>query len=467
LNIGFFVLTDAFSFFLAIVLFRLDRPVPKIVFSGEPGFGRTPIDILIIIALLFIVIRYVCGDYSRRRLFWEGARASSGALLVAAIPSLGLLTLLPGHYSLFAEIGTWAFLLLSVPLMRHAMRKTLGALGLWWLPTAIICCGSRCVNVMQALKATVSLGYDVRWIASPQNAIKLKNVRHIPLDNTTEVALKLADLGCSQAVVVMDDDQGSDMSELIQRLLEADISVSFSPSFRRLPMTGLVTNYFFGRDILLMQINSNLQRFPHRLLKRTFDIVASASALVLLSPILLGIAVALKLRYPDVPVLFGQTVVGRFGREFKILKFSTMRADAHIVLKELLEKNEEMRREWEETYKLKNDPRILPGLGNFLRRSSLNELPQLFNVLTGEMSLVGPRPVRPRELIQFYGRAAQLYRRVQPGITGLWQVSGRSNTTYEERILYDEWYILNWSFWYDIVILLKTIWVVAIAKGAY
>jgi undecaprenyl-phosphate galactose phosphotransferase len=114
---------------------------------------------------------------------------------------------------------------------------------------------------------------------------------------------------------------------------------------------------------------------------------------------------------------------------------------------------------------LRDDPRITSP-GRWLRRTSLDELPQLLNVLRGEMSLVGPRPVVEQELIEFYGPAAKLYKRVRPGLTGLWQVCGRSDTTYQERVVYDEWYILNWSFWYDIVIMLQTAWVVLKGKGA-
>ena len=118
------------------------------------------------------------------------------------------------------------------------------------------------------------------------------------------------------------------------------------------------------------------------------------------------------------------------------------------------------------TFKLKDDPRIT-RVGKWLRRTSLDELPQLWNVLRGDMSLVGPRPVVAQELDEYYGPAAQLYVRTRPGLTGLWQVSGRSDTSYERRIILDEWYILNWSFWYDIVILVQTAWIVMTGKGAF
>ena len=122
--------------------------------------------------------------------------------------------------------------------------------------------------------------------------------------------------------------------------------------------------------------------------------------------------------------------------------------------------------EFLKTYKLRDDPRITKP-GKWLRKTSLDELPQLVNVLRGEMSLVGPRPIPERQLLDQYGKAAQLYMQVRPGLTGLWQISGRNETTLEERVVYDEWYILNWSFWYDIVILIQTAWIIFSGRGAF
>ena len=139
--------------------------------------------------------------------------------------------------------------------------------------------------------------------------------------------------------------------------------------------------------------------------------------------------------------------------------------DADQVLQNYLAKNRELRSEWAENQKLKEDPRVT-RMGNFLRKSSLDELPQLWNILRGEMSLIGPRPCMPVQ-IDLYGDVFELYKSVRPGITGLWQVSGRNNTTYEKRVYYDGYYVRNWSIWLDIYILIKTFWVVLSRDGAY
>jgi lipopolysaccharide/colanic/teichoic acid biosynthesis glycosyltransferase len=140
--------------------------------------------------------------------------------------------------------------------------------------------------------------------------------------------------------------------------------------------------------------------------------------------------------------------------------------DAEVHLQRWQDENPDLYEEYCRTFKLRDDPRVT-SIGKWLRRTSLDELPQLWNVLMGHMSLVGPRPVVQQELDDHYGPATQLYVRTRPGMTGLWQVSGRSDTSYERRVFLDEWYILNWSFWYDIVILIQTAWIVATGKGAF
>jgi undecaprenyl-phosphate galactose phosphotransferase len=214
-----------------------------------------------------------------------------------------------------------------------------------------------------------------------------------------------------------------------------------------------------------MQVRSNVQRLPSRIAKRLFDILLSAALLVMLSPLFVLLAIIIK-RGSAGPVTYSQIRVGRHGAPFACFKFRTMVEDAETVLARWALENPELWAEYLKTYKLRDDPRIT-RIGRWLRKTSLDELPQLWNVLRGDMSLVGPRPVLARELEEHYGPATQLYIRTRPGMTGLWQVSGRSDTSYQRRVFLDEWYILNWSFWYDIVILIQTVWIVVAGKGAF
>jgi len=201
-----------------------------------------------------------------------------------------------------------------------------------------------------------------------------------------------------------------------------------------------------------------------RRMKRILDFVTSSALLLLLSPVFAAIAIAVKLTSRG-PVFFGHRRFGRENQHFQMLKFRTMVADADKILASYLEAHPEEWIEWQRHQKLRYDPRITK-VGKWLRRYSLDELPQLLNVFVGEMSLVGPRPIMEEEILK-YGSSYGLYSRVFPGITGLWQVSGRNNTTYEERIGFDEYYVCNWSIWLDLYILIRTIRIVLTAEGAY
>lgn len=191
--------------------------------------------------------------------------------------------------------------------------------------------------------------------------------------------------------------------------------------------------------------------------------LGAAALLVLLSPLMLLVA-WLTWRRDGAPIFFAHYRVGFDGKLFRCLKFRTMYRDAEQMLADLLRDNPDARAEWARDQKLTNDPRITP-VGNFLRRTSLDELPQLFNVLRGEMNLVGPRPITVAELTR-YGRVRWHYLSVRPGLTGLWQVSGRNNTTYEERVALDRRYVEQHSIWLDFRILFKTIKVVVARDGA-
>lgn len=197
--------------------------------------------------------------------------------------------------------------------------------------------------------------------------------------------------------------------------------------------------------------------------KRCLDVVGALGIGLTFSPIILGVIGIMA--FQDGPVLFGHERIGIRGKRFRCYKFRSMVPDADRVLEDLLARDEAARAEWEKDFKLKKDPRIT-RVGRFLRKTSLDELPQLWNVLNGTMSLVGPRPVVREELMR-YGRGARFYLVNRPGLTGLWQVSGRSDTDYGRRVALDRAYTENASLWLDIRIVLRTVWIVLRVKGAY
>lgn len=198
--------------------------------------------------------------------------------------------------------------------------------------------------------------------------------------------------------------------------------------------------------------------------KRAIDIILSFTAIIALLPLFLGCALLVYLTSPG-PVLFRHRRVGVGGRDFGCLKFRTMAADAERRLNEYLRLNPEAHQEWRAHRKLRFDPRVTP-FGHFMRRSSLDELPQLFNVLKGDMSLVGPRPIVDEE-IEKYQEHFALYASARPGLTGLWQVSGRNTTSYAQRVAYDVDYLTNWSLFRDIRIIFATVAHIVHGRGAY
>ena len=232
---------------------------------------------------------------------------------------------------------------------------------------------------------------------------------------------------------------------------------------KKLPVENNIIKFDDNNKVLEQKEKKTFNEITYSFLKRTVDITASAAALLLLSPVFLVTSLAIR-KDSDGPAMFTQKRIGKDGKLFEIYKFRTMVPDADKKLFELLDKDEKAREEYKVNKKLKNDPRITK-VGNFLRKTSIDELPQLINVLKGDMSLVGPRPYLPREkddMGAYYNTIIES----KPGITGLWQVSGRSNTTFEDRLEFDKEYTENKGFFYDMGLLTKTVGVVIHKDGA-
>lgn len=198
--------------------------------------------------------------------------------------------------------------------------------------------------------------------------------------------------------------------------------------------------------------------------KRSLDILIAVTALILLSPLMLFIIVLMKITDPG-PIFFGHKRVGFDGQHFPCYKFRSMATNSAELLQKLLQSDPVAKAEWEASQKLRNDPRVT-RIGRILRETSLDELPQLFNVLKGDMSLVGPRPIVDDEIPR-YSHRISAYKRVRPGVTGMWQVNGRSDTSYAARVKFDSYYVRNWSVLLDLRILFKTVGVVLKRDGSY
>jgi len=264
----------------------------------------------------------------------------------------------------------------------------------------------------------------------------------------------------------MDELRGPDGEKLTRALNLSQVEYGVVPHTKTLDVYGMEPHYFFFYVIMILHRRDKIRSPSGRLFKRMIDIALSGVAVLFLG-ILAGIVwAAKKIEKSDTPVFYGGLRIGARGKRFHCWKFCTMRPDSDRLLQDYLDKDPVIRAHWDKFQKLKDDPRIDSRISKFLRKTSLDELPQLWNVFIGDMSLVGPRPILESQK-EDYGDMIKQYYAVRPGLTGLWQVSGRNETSFQQRVYWDSWYIRNWSLWYDIVIIFKTVKVLITGSGAY
>lgn len=413
------------------------------------------------------------GQYVRPMPFWEQIKQIIKVLLTGFATQFALLVLLSGaRIDWQALLTTWTVAVVAVPLGRIHVQKFLLWCGLWSRDAVIVGLGENARDTHAALIAERLMGFEVKWFADvDQDSSSARsdsptrfqaNGRSYPVITLSgNPAPTLSRLGNPAVIVALDSIVGQE--GLVWELGAANQEAWVVPAIRGLSIQGAGVTQFFGRGLFLLQVRNRLADSKARLVKRLFDIVVAAALVVMLVPFwcIIGFLVSRD----KGPALYGHTRVGLRGERFACLKFRSMLPNADRILNELLERDPKAREEWQRDYKLKNDPRIT-RIGAFLRKTSLDELPQLFNVLKGDMSLVGPRPIVQDELSR-YGLNGGYYLQVRPGITGIWQVSGRNDVDYTTRVNYDAWYVKNWSLWTDVVILFKTVRVVLGRVGAY
>ncbi len=401
--------------------------------------------------------------YTLRRPFWRELREVFEALVVLAVVHLALTTLTKGMFSRGWWALTWSGAFVLVPSLRLLTKKILDAAHLWKRPTLIVGCGESALEAARMMSGQLYLGADVVAYVAPDARADVKFVGNTPVLRGL-AADTLRAMPGAQVVIALEPDERELRNAWVRDLTQSGIrEVTVMAPMRGVPLCGTDVSYFFGHEVMMLRVQNNLTRFSARVLKRIFDVAAGGTLMLLLLPVFA--LLALLVAKDGGSAFFGHTRIGQNGRRFKCYKFRSMVLDADRVLKELLERDPVARAEWDRDFKLRHDVRIT-RVGALLRKTSLDELPQLWNVLRGDMSLVGPRPVVEKE-IERYGDDAAYYLLAKPGMTGLWQVSGRNDTDYARRVFLDAWYVRNWSLRSDISILFKTIGVVLHRDGAY
>ena len=395
------------------------------------------------------------GHYHLRLPVWIEIRKILETIALAATAQGVLIFYTTQDLTQLWFMPVWIFSAMGLITLRVSLRAALRRRGLWRVPSLLIGRGAAAEEARKALDSEPGLGFEI--------VAKIEDL-HAGLEQADRSWHTLcASHRATQIIIGLDDYESDEARNLIAQLARDSVPYIVAPLLPRLPVFGLTPYYLFNHDVVFLAPRYGLERWLPRCLKRSFDIAFSAAALLLLSPVLLGLAVLASL--DGGPVLYADRRLGMNGTGFTCFKFRSMVVNSEALLQKYLAENPQRKMEWERFCKLRDDPRIT-RIGKFLRRTSMDELPQLFNVLRGDMSIVGPRPMLLSQ-IEKYECDIDDYCRVRPGITGLWQVSGRNNVSFSGRAGLDSWYVRNWSLWHDFAIICKTLPAVLTRDGAY
>ncbi len=397
------------------------------------------------------------GHYWRRVPFWSELRDILAYSMAALLCGGFLQYSMQRHDSRLLLGLAWTLFPFTAVLSRTVIRNMLDRAGLWQLRVVVVGQPDMAKQAERALLSEPRLGYQIAGVVCPTELGSRAGSSHEAGQWRLVLRRHAADL-----LVLSLDTSDPGARTLTQSLVRERVPFAAMPRLDGLPVLGFEQTSFFSHDTIMFSYRNNLARPVSRAAKLVFDLCVASALLLAAAPVLLAIAAMVKL--DGGPALFAHKRVGAGGREFPCLKFRSMVVDSDAVLRRLLESDPAAAAEWADTRKLRRDPRVT-WIGKLLRTTSLDELPQLLNVLRLEMSLVGPRPIVRSEVVR-YAEDIAFYCEARPGLTGLWQVSGRSDTSYEHRVQLDTWYVKNWTLWHDLAILAKTVPAVLKRQGA-
>ncbi|MCD6319973.1 MAG: sugar transferase [Candidatus Desulfofervidaceae bacterium] len=452
---GFFLRKSVFPHFYS------NLPVFNFTFAYFASFWWMPLTFICFIALE--------GLYTKKVSFWESLRRLWKAILLASAVIFALITLgKMGHrisrlVLLFSSILSF----FSFPFCRFLTKRLLYTLGFFQEKAIILGAGQAGQAVAKGIKRDKCYDYTIIGFLDDFKTgfVQVDGEKYPILGKLKDLATIAYKEGIKTAVLAMPSLKSAKIKELFTNVRKHVPEVLVVPELFGISLLTSELDYLFYEEIFLLHTKNNLASPLNRAIKRTFDLVLGSVIFILALPLMAIIAILIKLTSPG-PVIFSQWRIGQNGKPFKIYKFRSMYQDAEERLKEILENDHQMKKLYDKIRKIPNDPRVTP-IGKFLRRTSLDELPQILNVLKGDMSLVGPRAALKEEIENYYKEQAFFCFQVKPGITGLWQVSGRNKTDFEFRVRLESWYVQNWCLWLDIIILLQTIKVVLKMEGAY
>ena len=404
--------------------------------------------------------------YTRRMRFRDELPQAVSASTVATCLVLALAFAARSAESLSRLIiaGLWLSAGVAVPLGRYHSKRLLAALGMWRKRVLVVGDDALALTVCNRIESAPDLGYETAGIVVDEAQPAPNSLAREPMYGPFAALPDLiARLRVQDVLVALPDGSRDRIARVIAACEGRVQSIRLVPDFVGVALVGVEAEDLHG--VLLLRMRWNLAKPWNLVIKQAFDLFVATAAGLLLAPLWLGAALAIRLDSAG-PVLFVQERLGRGGRPFRCVKFRTMHVDGAERLRTHLAVDPVERREWEHYAKLRrHDPRVT-RVGRVLRRLSLDELPQLLNVFRREMSVIGPRPYLASE-VERMGPAAETVLKALPGMSGLWQVSGRSDLPFEERLRIDEYYVRNWSLSLDAVLLMKTVGAVLRGRGAY
>lgn len=419
--------------------------------------------------VIFIAFIAYASLYVKKLPFWDETKEifksiSASTITILAVISLGKMA----GISRLTIVFLCFYSLFSLPLFRLIGKKVLSAI-IWRDNVIIIGAGAAGLTTAKGINSDAHIGYHIVGFLDDDESIG----KHVQVgDNSYDILGKVSDcknivkqFEISTVIVAIPSLSNDKLSQLTNEIQKYSKTILLVPDVKGVALSNTELYYLFMEQLFLLKINNNLKSTLNRFVKRMFDLTIVILLLPLLLLVIAFFALFIKLDSQG-PVFHIQDRFGKNRTIFKCIKFRTMYLQSDDLLNDHLQSNPEKALEWQKYKKLKGlDPRIT-RIGKFLRQTSMDELPQFFNIFKGEMSLVGSRPYLRREEsdMKYYIDTILL---TPPGISGLWQVSGRNKLTFEDRLILDAWYVLNWSVWLDIVILFKTFRVVLLREGAY
>lgn len=420
----------------------------------------------VVFPLLYLLFLNIEQLYNRRMQFWQVIEKIFQASLYAVVAIVIVIYIgqIAASTSRMFIFLLWLFSFIYLTVFRYLTKNFLEKVQLLRIPVLIIGAGKTAELLVKGIINDAGMGYKIIGLLE-DNCVRNGILKRFPvLGKFADVEAVILKTGVQHVFIAAPGLEQEKLTRLIYKVQPLVKNIGIIPNLVGIPMGGIEVESLFNEKLMLLRLKNNLARSWNRYLKTIFDFALTLVGTVAISPILIFIAIWIYKDSPG-PVIFKHTRIGKNGKKFPCYKFRSMCIDAKEKLAELLENDPVAKAEWERDFKLKNDPRITKS-GAFLRRTSLDELPQIFNVLKGDMSLVGPRPVIEEEL-ERYGEYVNDYLMVKPGITGMWQINGRNDTSYAERVCMDSWYVRNWSIWIDNLILWRTLKSVIRCKGAY